>query len=58
MNEPLVVPEDVMLTDDAMKVGVTESDVPTNASAVTVRVCAELPTADWKPRFEKVATPP
>jgi hypothetical protein len=41
----------------ATKVGVTESDVPTKASAVTVNVWA-LVNPLWKPMSAKVATPP
>jgi hypothetical protein len=57
MNWPAVVPELVTVTEVATNVGVTVSEVPTKASAVTVRVWAEPPTPDWNPIFENVATP-
>jgi hypothetical protein len=38
MNRPAVVPELVTVTEVATNVGVTESEVPTKASAVTVKV--------------------
>jgi hypothetical protein len=57
INWPAVVPESVTVIDVATNVGVTESEVPTKASADTVRVWAEPPTPDWKPIFENVATP-
>jgi hypothetical protein len=57
INCPAVVPELVTVIEVATNVGVTESEVPTNASAVTVKVWAEPPSPDWKPIFEKVATP-
>jgi hypothetical protein len=37
-NEPFVAPDDVIVTADAAKVGVTVRDVPTKASAVMVKV--------------------
>jgi hypothetical protein len=57
INCPAVVPEFVIEIEVATNVGVTESEVPTKASAVTAKVWAEPPTPDWKPMFEKVATP-
>jgi hypothetical protein len=57
INWPAVVPELVIEIEVATNVGVTDSEVPTNASAVTVKVWAEPLTPDWKPMFEKVATP-
>jgi hypothetical protein len=45
-----------MFTVVATKDGVTSAVVPTNASAVKVRVCAVV-TEDSKPRFSKVAIP-
>jgi hypothetical protein len=56
-NCPAVVPELVTVMEVATKVGVTESDVPTKASAVTVSVWAPV-TPLWKPMSAKVATPP
>jgi hypothetical protein len=38
INWPAVVPESVTVIDVATNVGVTESEVPTKASAVTVKV--------------------
>ena len=38
MNEPLVVPEEVMFTVEAVKVGVTDKLVLINASPVKVKV--------------------
>jgi hypothetical protein len=57
INLPAVVPELVIEIEVATNVGVTDSEVPTNASAVTVKVWEEPPTPVWKPMFEKVATP-
>jgi hypothetical protein len=56
MKLPSVVPEDFMLTVDAVNDGVTCAVVPTKASAVKVSVCAVV-TDDSKPRFSKVAIP-
>jgi hypothetical protein len=46
INCPAVVPELVIEIEVATNVGVTESEVPTNASAVTVKVWADPPTPD------------
>ena len=56
INEPFVVPEEVMFSVDATKVGVTDIDTLKKASEVTVRVCDVL-TPLWKPMPENVATP-
>lgn len=56
-NSPAVVPELVTVIDEATKVGATERVVPTNASEVTVKVCAGVPTPLWKPSPEKVTRP-
>jgi hypothetical protein len=55
---PLVVPEEVMFTVDAVWLGVIVKVVPTKASELNVRLLAPTPTFDVKPSSAKVATPP
>jgi hypothetical protein len=57
INCPAVVPELVTVIEVATNVGVTESDVPTNASEVKVRDLAPTPTFEVNPRSVNVATP-
>jgi hypothetical protein len=54
---PLVWPEEVMFTVEAVWLGVIVRVVPTKASDVKVRVLGPAPTLDMKPRFVKVAMP-
>jgi hypothetical protein len=54
---PLVGPEAVIFTVDAVWLGVIVRVVPTKASDVKIRVLAPAPTSDVKPRFVKVAIP-
>jgi hypothetical protein len=54
---PVVVPDDVMFTADAIWLGVIVTDVPIKASEVKVRVLAPTPTFEVKPRSVNVATP-
>jgi hypothetical protein len=54
---PLVVPDEVMLTVDAVWLGVIVREVPTNASEEKVKVLAPAPTFEVKPRSVNVATP-
>jgi hypothetical protein len=54
---PVVVPEDVMFTVDAVWLGVIVKVVPTNASEEKVKVLAPAPTFEVKPRSVNVATP-
>ena len=56
-NTPVVSPEDVMLTVDAVWLGVIVSEVPTNASEVKVNSLAPTPTFEIRPRSVNVATP-
>jgi hypothetical protein len=55
---PLVVPEEVMLTVEAVWLGMIVGVVPTNASEEKVSVLAPTPTFEVKPRSVNVATPP
>jgi hypothetical protein len=55
---PVVVPDDVMFTVDAVWLGVIVKVVPTKASEVKLKVLAPVPTFDVKPRSVNVATPP
>jgi hypothetical protein len=54
---PLVGPEEVMFTVEAVWLGVMVKVVPTKASDVKVRVLGPAPTFNVKPRFVKVAMP-
>jgi hypothetical protein len=55
---PVVVPDDVMFTVDAVWLGEIVKVVPTKASEVKLKVLAPAPTFDVKPRSVNVATPP
>jgi hypothetical protein len=55
---PVVVPDDVMFTVDAVWLGVIVRDVPRKASEVKVSVLAPTPTFEVNPRSVNVATPP
>jgi hypothetical protein len=55
---PLVVPEEVMLTVEAVWLGMIVRVVPTNASEEKVSVLAPTPTFEVKPRSVNVATTP
>jgi hypothetical protein len=54
---PVVVPDDVMFTVEAVWLGVIVKVVPTKASEVKLKVLAPAPTFDVKPRSVNVATP-
>jgi hypothetical protein len=54
---PVVVPDDVMFTVDAVWLGVIVKVVPINASEEKVRVLAPTPTFEVNPRSVNVATP-
>jgi hypothetical protein len=54
---PVVAPDDVMLTVDAVWLGVIVKVVPTKASELKVRSLAPTPTLEVKPRSVNVATP-
>jgi hypothetical protein len=57
MKVPSVLPDAVMLTIDAVWLGVIVMVVPTKASEVNVRDLAPTPTFEVNPRSVNVATP-